>query len=60
MEISKCDALKSVDQNELKSVEGGLGLYTDVSGMPSRDVGGCGTMWLLDRLMKGLGGVRRA
>ncbi|MGE3314740.1 MAG: hypothetical protein AB7O26_06445 [Planctomycetaceae bacterium] len=58
MEISKCDALQSVNQNELQSVEGGLGLYTEVSGMPSRDVGGCGTMWILDRMLKGFGGMR--
>jgi hypothetical protein len=24
----------------------------DVSGMPSRDVGGCGTMWILDQIGK--------
>jgi hypothetical protein len=34
-------------------------MATDVSGMPSRDVM-CGTMYLYDRFLKGLGMPRRA
>lgn len=42
--------MQAVATYDLSNVEGGL-MSIDMSGMPSRDVM-CGTMWVLDKLMK--------
>jgi len=40
--------IRLLDAAELDSVVGGENLMPiDISGMPDRAVGGCGTMWLL-------------
>jgi hypothetical protein len=39
--------IRFLDDAEVDSVAGGYMPIIDVSGMPDRAVGGCGTMWLL-------------
>jgi hypothetical protein len=44
---------------ELSQVQGGYFPYDiDISQMPSREVGGCGTMWILDQIAKHVSGRR--
>ena len=43
--------MQSLQPSEMQAVCGGVGVFTDVSGMPDRTVT-CGTMWLLDRLLE--------
>lgn len=46
--IDQQDEIRVLDAAELESVVGGESLMPiDISGMPDRAVGGCGTMWLL-------------
>ena len=42
--------LQPLDRAEAQSVDGGLYLGVDVTGMPSRDVM-CGTMWIFNRVL---------
>ena len=52
-------ALRTLDTNEIGSVSGGiLPIAYNPAGMPDRMVGGCGTMWLLSRIL-GTFGTRR-
>jgi hypothetical protein len=44
-------AMQALQPSEMQAVCGGVGVLTDISGMPDRTVT-CGTMWLLDRLLE--------
>jgi len=49
-----------LETSEVDCVAGGfMALGVDVSKMPDRLVGGCGTMWYLSQLGKIFGGSRR-
>jgi len=43
--------MQALQPSEMHTVCGGVGVFTDVSGMPDRTVI-CGTMWLLDRFLE--------
>jgi len=43
--------MQTLQPSEMQAVGGGVGVFTDVSGMPDRTVT-CGTMWLLDRFLE--------
>ncbi len=45
-------AIRPLAETEIAAVSGALLGTVSVAGMPSRDVGGCGTMWYLDQLVK--------
>ena len=47
------NAVRSLSLDEVDSVAGGyVNFYTDISGIGSRQDVGCGTMILIDRLIK--------
>jgi hypothetical protein len=47
--INQQDEIRVLDNAEVDCVAGGL-MSIDISGMPDRAVGGCGTMWILNHL----------
>jgi hypothetical protein len=49
--------IRILEDAEIDCVAGGVGVGVDITGMPSYDVM-CGTMWLLQHLLKG-GGITR-
>ena len=51
--------MRPLEPSELQAVSGGIALFTDITGMPDRVTGGCGTMWLLDRLIDLFSPTRR-
>ena len=44
--------IRVLDNAEVDSVAGGYMPAIDVSGMPDRAVGGCGTMWLERKMFR--------
>jgi hypothetical protein len=46
------DEIRVLDNAEVESVTGGYINTVDISKMPDRMVGGCGTMWYWDQLGK--------
>lgn len=50
-QITEQNEIRVLDQAEVESVVGGENvMWMDISGMPDRAVGGCGTMWILNHL----------
>ena len=49
-ESAQSATLRTLSNTEIDTVAGGL-MIPDITGMPDRRTGGCGTMWLLDRFI---------
>ena len=56
--IEEQTEIRVLDNAEIDCVAGGYLPSIDISGMPDRMVGGCGTMWLLSHRGKILTGTQ--